>query len=50
MSKENKSGWGKIIVGSLISAASMAIVNEVSHILVDTIKKKLEEKKEKKKS
>lgn len=49
MSKENKSSWSKIIVGSLISAASMAIVNEVSHLLVDAIKKKWEDKKEKKK-
>lgn len=45
MSKE-KSNWTKMIVGSLISAASMAIVNEVSHIVIEKIKKKLDEKKE----
>lgn len=47
MSKE-KNSWGKIILGSLISAASMAIVNEVSHLVVEKIKKKLEDNKEKK--
>jgi hypothetical protein len=45
---KDKHSWGRIILGSLISAASMAIVNEVARVAVDAVKKKWEEKKEKK--
>jgi hypothetical protein len=44
---KDKHSWGKIILGSLISAASMAIVNEVSRIAVDAVKKKWDERKKK---
>jgi len=48
MKNENKTSWTKMIVGSLISAASMAIVNEVAHVVVEKVKKKLDERKESK--
>lgn len=48
MKNENKTSWGKMIIGSLISAASMAIVNEVAHVVVEKVKKKLDERAEKK--
>lgn len=48
MSNENKNPWVKMIVGSLISAASMAIVNEVAHVVVERVKQKLDERKENK--
>lgn len=48
MKTENKTPWTKMIVGSVISAVSIAVVNEVSHIVIEKIKKKLDERKENK--
>jgi len=44
MSDQNKTNWSKLILSSLISAASMAVVGEVSRVVVDAIKKKLDKK------